>query len=241
MTAASEVAALRGIARRLTQTNVPIEVRQARAWGSAVSTSATALAHAIDALRAEVEGTAPTAAPEGPTGYEGVTADEAAARFASRACGLAVSGAPASDLMVERQRFVAAIGTILPVQQPAGAPSSDPGATGPGKVRRDARATSRAAALHVLPRTGNQRRRVLDAIVQVARNPAVVGLTDVQIAHSTGIKPNSVRPRRRELVEGGWLEPAETTREHHGEEHTVWVLTAKAMRSGDLWTPVGRA
>jgi hypothetical protein len=74
---------------------------------------------------------------------------------------------------------------------------------------------------------------VLDAVAQVARDPKLVGLTDLQLAQSTGLRENSVRPRRVELVDGGWLEPAETTREHYGREHTVWCLTQKAV--GELF------
>jgi hypothetical protein len=50
-----------------------------------------------------------------------------------------------------------------------------------------------------------------------------------------------VRPRRVELVDGGWLEPASTTREHHGREHTVWVLTQKAVSERSLWADPPRA
>jgi hypothetical protein len=236
VTAAAEVAALRGIARRLGSSDRPIEPRQARAWSSAIQSCAGNLARAVENLRAELDGRAPDAAPLGPTGYEGVTASEAAARFASTASRLAIEGAPASLLMAERVRFVAAIATIAP--QGASQPSAGTGTPGNAedgaRGRRDAR---RREAMQALPRAGSQRRRVLDAVVAVARNPTIVGLTDVQLAHATGLPPNTVRPRRVELVTGGWLEPAQTTREHHGREHTVWVLTQKAVAAGELWSP----
>jgi hypothetical protein len=98
-----------------------------------------------------------------------------------------------------------------------------------------ARTAAKRAAYEALPRPGSQRRRVLDAVTAVAANPTIAGLTDVQLAHATGLGPNTVRPRRLELVRGGWLEPAATTREHHGREHTVWVLTSKATGCRELW------
>ena len=51
MTAAAELAALRGVARHLGQATAPIEVRRARAWSSVLQTSARNLVSAIDASR----------------------------------------------------------------------------------------------------------------------------------------------------------------------------------------------
>jgi hypothetical protein len=104
-------------------------------------------------------------------------------------------------------------------------------------VRTDGRATAKAAALAAEPRTGTNRRAVLDAVAAVARDVRTVGLTDVEIQRATGLNPNSARPRRVELVDGGWLADSGVTREHYGREHTVWVLTDKAVRSGSN-TPV---
>lgn len=53
-------------------------------------------------------------------------------------------------------------------------------------------ASSHAAAARVLPRTGTQRRKVLDLIT--SRGDA--GATDDEVAALTGIPANSVRPRR---------------------------------------------
>jgi hypothetical protein len=124
--------------------------------------------------------------------------------------------------------------------------ATSPDADGAGRVRRGARDTSRRAAAE-LSRSGTQRRRVLDAVVAVARDPATLGLTDLQIASATGLRDNSVRPRRVELVDGGWLQAAvddggnPLTREHYGREHTVWALTDRAHRCADLWAGVPRA
>lgn len=245
MTASAEVAALRGISRRLRQANGPIEVRQARAWGSAIESCARNLSGAVEHLSADLAGRTPTEPPPvplGATGYEGLTVEEAAQRFASRAGALAVSGGSAGDLLVERGRFVAAIAASapLPPSNGRGVAATSPNANGTGRSRTGARGAAKRDALAVLPRPGAQRRRVLDAVAAVARNPQIVGLTDVQIAHATGLGPNSVRPRRVELVDGGWLEPAETTREHHGRAHTVWCLTQRAAGERELWaTPAG--
>lgn len=240
MTASAEVAALRGIARRLSAATEPVEPAQARAWGSAVASCAANLASAVEHLAAQLAGRQPDEPlpePLGASGYEGLTVDEAAQRFASRAAAIAVRGGAAGELVVERGRFVAAIAASAPqaVVRGRGVAASTPDANGAGRARSDARATAKAAALAVLPKSGRQRRRVLDAIVAVARDPRIVGLTDVQLAHATGLSPNSVRPRRVELVDGGWLEPASTTREHNGREHTVWCLTQKAVAERSLW------
>jgi hypothetical protein len=111
---------------------------------------------------------------------------------------------------------------------------------GPAQRQRAARRTSAAAAAAVEPKTGSQRHRLLTAVAQVSRDPALVGLTDVELGAATGIRPNSLRPRRGELVDGGWLEDSGRTRLHHGREHTVWVLSEKARRLMD-WRSGGLA
>jgi hypothetical protein len=235
VTASAEVAALRGIARRLRTANGPIEPRQARAWSSAIESCAANLARAVEHLSADLTGRAPVKRDDliREDGYEGLNPDEAAGRFASIAIRLAVEGASAGVLMDERRRFVAAIATNAPqsARQPSGVPAHHPAPDGTAQ----ARTAAKRAAYEALPRPGSQRRRVLDAVTQVAANPTIAGLTDVQLAHATGLGPNTVRPRRLELVRGGWLEPAATTREHHGREHTVWVLTGKATGCRELW------
>jgi hypothetical protein len=114
-------------------------------------------------------------------------------------------------------------------------------------VAQDGRATAKLAALQALANSGTNRRKVLDAVAAVSRDPRLVGLTDLQIAQQTGLRDNSVRPRRVELVDGGWLQPATSsdgtpvTREHYGREHTVWVLTQRAAGSPELLAALGRA
>lgn len=244
-TAAGELAALRGVARRLSTTERPVEVRSAHAWGSIIAAAARNLGRSHEFLRAELAGALPEV--EADDGYEGLTLDEAAARYASRATALAVRSvgreADATELLAERRAFLAATAALSgPVRssRARGVAATSPDADGPGVAARGARATSRAAA-EQLAKSGTQRRRVLDAVVAVARDPRVLGLTDLQIATATGLRDNSVRPRRGELVDGGWLRPATDdagnamTREHYGREHTVWVLTERAERTAELW------
>lgn len=83
------------------------------------------------------------------------------------------------------------------------------------------RGTSRAAAIGVFPKSGTQRRLLLDTYLR--HGP----LTDRQAELATGLAPNSLRPRRVELVDGGWV--------HHlgvvydgGAERILWGLTGKA-------------
>lgn len=112
----------------------------------------------------------------------------------------------------------------------SGVAQEAPDRPGPAQRQRAARRTSEAAAAAVEPRTGTQRHAILSAVGAVSRDPRTVGLTDVELGASTGIRANSLRPRRKELVDGGWLEDSGRTRDHHGNPHVVWVLSEKARR-----------
>jgi hypothetical protein len=85
-----------------------------------------------------------------------------------------------------------------------------------GLVRHEAPDTSRAAALRV-PK--GQRAKVMAFINE--HGPS----TDVEIAEGLGLSPNSERPRRVELVSGGFVKDSGERREHHGSPHIVWVAT----------------
>ena len=88
----------------------------------------------------------------------------------------------------------------------------------PGKARRDGAPTSKAPGLAVAPRTGTQRRRVLDAI---ATRPS----TDEEIQDALRMSGNTERPRRVELVEGGWIRDSGARRPSaSGQESIVWEL-----------------
>lgn len=69
--------------------------------------------------------------------------------------------------------------------------------------------TSRAAAFANMPRRGSQRWRVLHAFMrpQEYRTMVPTGWTRDELAAVLRLSPNSLRPRVRELVEGGWLVP----------------------------------
>ncbi len=98
------------------------------------------------------------------------------------------------------------------------------------KLRHEASDTELAAAQRTLPKLGSQRRTVLEAI----RRGGVVldddkirvgyrqtGATDREVALMTGLAENSVRPRRLELVEAGWVR--DSGRRRNGM--TVWETT----------------
>lgn len=94
-----------------------------------------------------------------------------------------------------------------------------------GKVTRNPARTSAQAARRVMPRTGTQRARVLAYIVESG------DATDFEIARDVELSSNSVRPRRGELIEGGFLEDSGKTRQHQGSKWTVWRPTA----DGHAW------
>lgn len=90
-----------------------------------------------------------------------------------------------------------------------------------GKVSADPPATSARAARLVEPRTGNQRGAILRFIVEGD------GSTDFEIARDLRILPNSVRPRRGELAEAGYVADSGRTRQHRGSDWVVWEATAE--------------
>lgn len=102
----------------------------------------------------------------------------------------------------------------------------DPAFNARGKVRTDHPDTSVKAAWAALPRTGTRRMEVLRLIVHATRI-GLNGLTDVEIQDTLAMVPNTERPRRVELVDGGWLCDSGARREHNGRDHIVWTLTSK--------------
>ena len=90
-------------------------------------------------------------------------------------------------------------------------------------------ATSRAAAFHVAPRTGTQRADVLAAVLH-AYDAWGTGYTDEEGIDTTGLNPSTYRPRRVELVQGGWVEDAGIERPvRSGEKAVVWAPTRAAI------------
>lgn len=80
--------------------------------------------------------------------------------------------------------------------------------------------TSRLAALRARPNSGTQRAKILDFIER--RGP--YGATDEEIQASLGLSPNSERPRRVELVTGGWVVDSGARRlTESGNDSIVWI------------------
>ena len=91
--------------------------------------------------------------------------------------------------------------------------------------------TSQRAALSVWPKAGTQRARILDAVAACGE----YGATDDELVWDTDLPGNTVRPRRGELVDAGWLIAATDAAGHprvrpttSGHDAQVWVLSAAA-------------
>ena len=101
----------------------------------------------------------------------------------------------------------------------------------PGKVSRQHGDTARLAALQVRPRTGSQRARVLDLIQSFNE----WGLTRDEISQILSLSPNTVRPRVRELVEGGHVVVSDQRRKTvTGADAEVLVASRHARHSEKL-------
>lgn len=93
-----------------------------------------------------------------------------------------------------------------------------------GPTSRHAPETSHLAAITNAPRSGTQRGRVLAAIV--ARG----GLTDDEIGRVVRLPGNAVRPRRGELVQGGFVADSGHRRPSvQGNPAVVWEATPKGI------------
>ena len=78
--------------------------------------------------------------------------------------------------------------------------------------------TSYGASVYIKPRTGTLRAMIMDHLVM--HGPA----TDPEIQEQIGLMPNTERPRRVELVEGGFVRDSGRVKRHHGREHIVWEI-----------------
>lgn len=84
-----------------------------------------------------------------------------------------------------------------------------------------ATATSRKAALQNYPKSGSQRHRILESLM-------VSPKTREEIANFLHIPDNSVRPRVKELMEGGWVTATdEVRRTATGADAEVLTVTDK--------------
>lgn len=122
----------------------------------------------------------------------------------------------------------------IPSEPEPAAPLADPGVDTIGKFHGDPQVTEIAAALRALPRTGSQRRLVLDGVGAAGER----GLTDEEIAVVEGVADTAHRTRRNELVKGGWVRDSGRTRKtDSGSDSIVWVLTDQGR---DRWPTLAR-
>jgi len=92
-----------------------------------------------------------------------------------------------------------------------------------GLTSRNPTTTSARAARKVEVRTGTQRAAVLSDIC------AHDGATDFELSHRLRLLASSVRPRRLELAQGGYVVDSGTTRKHRGTAWTLWTPSAAGM------------
>ena len=102
-------------------------------------------------------------------------------------------------------------------------------------LAKDASATSRAAAIRMFPHSGTQRRKILEYIMN---HPS----TDDEIITALGMNPNSARPRRGELADGGWVKPSGVVRPtKSGSDAIVWEVTDSGWRAFTAGIDMGEA
>jgi len=101
----------------------------------------------------------------------------------------------------------------------------DPGRQMEGRVHHDGHDTERAAALRVMPRSGTQRARVLQAFRALR---GIDGLTDYELwkVHRIGARPHVAGTRREELIADGWpiVDSGRRRRTDTGSPAIVWEL-----------------
>jgi hypothetical protein len=98
----------------------------------------------------------------------------------------------------------------------------------PGKVSRNHGATSHLAALHVRPRRGTQRWRILKAI----EGTGASGATRDQLCFwLRSISPNSLRPRVLELIEGGHVVVTDRYRNTPSGQRAEVLVASKFERT----------
>lgn len=105
---------------------------------------------------------------------------------------------------------------------------SDPDEDTPGKARTDGQQTSRDAAYAITPKTGTQRRAVLDLVAASGAG----GMIHLEMEHALHGKasPSSVRTRCSELVAGGWImDSGERRPTPSGMSAIVWVMTPEGL------------
>lgn len=88
-----------------------------------------------------------------------------------------------------------------------------------GLARSDHPDTTYEAAVAIAPRTGTLRRQVLDFIVASGS----FGATDLEIQQTLAMNGNTERPRRVELVDGGWVVDSGLRRTANERNMIVWI------------------
>lgn len=89
-------------------------------------------------------------------------------------------------------------------------------------VQNGAKPTAAAAAAKAKPGSGTQRGRVLRCIVDAGAE----GVTDDQVRDRLGLELNTIRPRRLELVEAGYvIDSGDTRMTPSGNPAVVWLAT----------------
>lgn len=123
-----------------------------------------------------------------------------------------------------KSKLVEMAGSVSPAQRN---PLPDPAEMLRGKIREGAHDTEVDAALAVMPKTGTQRRAVLDLIAS-----SHTGLAHFEMEERLegAASPSSVRTRCSELVDGGWVQDSGARRQTPaGLDSIVWVLTPEAV------------
>ena len=93
-------------------------------------------------------------------------------------------------------------------------------------IATNARQTSQAAALHVLPKSGSIRAKVYEYILRQGMR----GATDYEIQKYLRIDGNTVRPSRITLFKDDLIVDAGITRPNDaGNQCTVWRAIEKGM------------
>ena len=102
-------------------------------------------------------------------------------------------------------------------------PDDDPGKV-PPKLPHNGTPTSRIASQQAKTFAASQQEQVFAFIEQAGEH----GATDQEIETALGISGNSVRPRRRKLVELGRVKQSSNLRlTHSNSPAVVWIVTQK--------------
>lgn len=92
-----------------------------------------------------------------------------------------------------------------------------------GITSKNPASTSAKAAAKVAIKSGTQRAAVLAEICRSG------GVTDYELSGRLRLLASSVRPRRVELITGGFVVDSGETRTHRGNAWTIWVATTAGM------------